>query len=166
MVLVLRSTNRREWPATIPFNIKMEPVQMQRKFQIKQRTLTYLSIAAAALALGAGAFAQGTGFKRTPLQRSDDPGSQAYEVIQGQADIDPGGSSGMHYHHGIEMGYIVSGEIQLERAGKPTATIKAGEAFLIDPTVHHNATNKSPSPARVLATYVVEKGKPLAENVK
>jgi len=142
---------------------------MQREQSLKRRVLIGLVVVVLGAFAGVGierVIAQGTGFKRTPLQKTDDPGAATYEAIQGQADVDPAGTSGMHYHHGIEMGYVVAGEIQIERMGKPTATFKAGEVFLIDPMMHHNATNKGSAPAKIVATYIVEKGKPLAEPVK
>jgi quercetin dioxygenase-like cupin family protein len=41
-------------------------------------------------------------------------------------------------------------------------TVTAGQAFLIPAGAIHNATNKGSGTARILATYIVEKGKPLA----
>ena len=40
--------------------------------------------------------------------------------------------------------------------------LNTGQAFLIPAGAIHNATNNGSSTARVLATYIVEKGKPLA----
>ena len=45
-------------------------------------------------------------------------------------------------------------------------TLKAGETFFVPSGTVHNATNKGSSKARVLATYIVEKGKPLATAAK
>ena len=46
-----------------------------------------------------------------------------------------------------------------EQAGKPPVTLKAGETFFVPAGTVHNATNKGSARARVLATYIVEKGK-------
>jgi quercetin dioxygenase-like cupin family protein len=54
----------------------------------------------------------------------------------------------------------------LEQDGKPAATLRAGQTFLVPAGTVHNATNSGSSTARVVATYVVEKGKPLATPVK
>ena len=41
-------------------------------------------------------------------------------------------------------------------------TLEAGGTFLIPAGAIHNATNTGTGTARILATYIVEKGKPLA----
>jgi quercetin dioxygenase-like cupin family protein len=112
-----------------------------------------------------GVRAQQQGFSRTVLQRSDlsIPGR---EVVSALAEFQPGGTVGKHTHPGEEVAYVLEGTLVLEQDGKPTVTIKAGETFVIPPGTGHNATNKTSSRARVLATYIVEKGKPLATAVK
>jgi hypothetical protein len=40
--------------------------------------------------------------------------------------------------------------------------VKAGESFIIPAGVVHNATNRGTGVAKIVATYVIEKGKPLA----
>jgi quercetin dioxygenase-like cupin family protein len=57
---------------------------------------------------------------------------------------------------------VLEGTLQLEVAGQPPRTLKAGEAFFIPPGVVHDGRNTGAGPAKVLATYVVEKGKPVA----
>jgi quercetin dioxygenase-like cupin family protein len=111
-----------------------------------------------------GVSAQQAGFKRTLLQQGklSVPGR---EVVQAIAEFQPGGTVGPHTHPGEEIGYVLDGTIVLEQEGKPTVTLGAGKTFLIPPGTVHNATNKSSSPARVLATYIVEEGKPLATPV-
>ncbi len=108
------------------------------------------------------AFAQQPGIKRTILQRTDDPGAATYEAVMGVAEIPPGEMSGKHRHHGIELAYVLEGSVVVERDGKPSVTLKAGEAFKNDAEIH-NARNMSTSLVKILAVYLVEKGKPLAE---
>jgi len=50
-------------------------------------------------------------------------------------------------------------EYQLE--GKPPVTLKAGEALFIPAGTIHTAKNVGTGNAAELATYIVEKGKPL-----
>jgi quercetin dioxygenase-like cupin family protein len=57
---------------------------------------------------------------------------------------------------------VLEGTILLEQEGKPAVTLSAGKTFLIPPNTIHNATNTTSSVARVLANYIVEKGKPVA----
>jgi quercetin dioxygenase-like cupin family protein len=136
----------------------------------KQSVLKGVAILTFGAVLGVGldrlVTAQAELFKRTPLQKVDDPGAANYDVVMGSADVLPGGTSGMHWHHGLEASYVIDGEIVVQVEGQPDRTVKAGEPFKIDPTKHHNAINKSSKPTKILAVYIVEKGKPLAEAVK
>jgi quercetin dioxygenase-like cupin family protein len=112
-------------------------------------------------------FAQSTqpgGIKRTILLRADEPGSTTHEAVMGIAEIPANTNAGRHRHNGIEIGYVLEGSITLEHEGQPTRTLKAGEAFKNDPGVH-DAKNTSGKPVKILAVYLVEKGKPLAEPV-
>jgi quercetin dioxygenase-like cupin family protein len=119
--------------------------------------------AAAFLVLAAGVIvsAQQTGFKRTVLQQADIsvPGR---EVVSAVAEFQPGATPGFHTHPGEEAAYVIEGTVILEVKGKPAVTLGPGKTFFIPAGTVHNATNKGSSMARVLATYIVEKGKPLA----
>jgi len=104
--------------------------------------------------------AQQPGFKRTVLQQGD-LSMAGHEVVTAVAEFQPGGTVGRHTHPGEEVGYVLEGTIVLEQAGKAAVTLKAGQTFLIPAGTIHNATAGT-GQARVLATYIVEKGKPLA----
>jgi quercetin dioxygenase-like cupin family protein len=124
-----------------------------------------LALALAVLLLAGGVNAQQPGFSRTVIQRGDlsTPGR---EVVSAIAQFEAGATVGSHTHPGEEAGYLLEGTLVFEQAGKPTVTLKAGETFFVPAGVVHNATNKGTSRTRVLATYVVEKGKPLATPAK
>lgn len=130
-------------------------------------------LAAALLVLGIGigilvqsAFAQqpGGGIKRTILQRADEPGASNYEAVMAIAEIAPGASSGRHRHPGTELAYVLEGTLVVEHDGQPPITVKAGEAVKNEAAVH-NAKNIGKTPVKILAVYLVEKGKPMAEPV-
>jgi quercetin dioxygenase-like cupin family protein len=110
------------------------------------------------------AFAQQPGIKRTILLRADDPGSANYEAVMAIAEIAPGAMSGRHRHPGIEVAYILEGSVIIEREGQPPVTVNAGETIKNDAAVH-NARNPGTKPVKILAVYLVEKGKPMAEPV-
>lgn len=114
-------------------------------------------------ALGATALvcAQQAGFSRRVLQDQNmsDPVRHAVQVV---AEFAPGGAAGKHTHPGEELGYVLEGTLQLEVAGQPPRTLNAGEAFFIPAGVVHDGKNTGGGPAKVLATYIVEKGKPVA----
>jgi quercetin dioxygenase-like cupin family protein len=119
----------------------------------------------AVLLVAGGVSAQQKGFSRTVIQRGDlsTPGR---EVVSAIAEFEPGATVGRHTHPGEEAGYLLEGTLVFEQAGKPTVTLKAGETFFVPAGTVHDATNKGSSRARVLATYIVEKGKPLATPAK
>ncbi len=60
------------------------------------------------------------------------------------------------------VGYVLEGSLLIEQDGK-SSTLTAGQTVIIPAGVAHNNTNNSTTTARMLATYVVEKGKPLNE---
>jgi quercetin dioxygenase-like cupin family protein len=100
-------------------------------------------------------------FKRTVLQQQDisAPGRQAVMAL---GEFQPGGGPGPHTHPGEEISYVIEGSVVLEQTGRPNVTVKAGESFIIPAGVVHNATNRGTGIAKIVATYVIEKGKPLA----
>jgi quercetin dioxygenase-like cupin family protein len=110
------------------------------------------------------AFAQQPSIKRTILQRSDDPGNPKYEAVMGVSEIPPGGTSGRHRHPGIELAYVLDGAVELQQEGKAPVTVKAGDVIKNESNIHV-ATNKGTKSVKILAVYIVEKGKPLAEPV-
>jgi quercetin dioxygenase-like cupin family protein len=115
--------------------------------------------------LVAAAGAQSPTFKRTVVQQGDlsTPGR---EVIQAIGEFQPGASPGRHTHAGEEVGYVLDGTLLVEQEGKPPVTLKTGGAFIIPAGTIHNATNTGSGVAKILATYIVEKGKPLATPAK
>ena len=118
------------------------------------------------IAVDRTAFAQQPqpGIKRTILQRVDEPGAPNYEAVMAIAEIPPGMSSGRHKHPGIELAYILDGSMTVERDGSAATIVKAGDAVMNKAEVH-NAKNTTAKPVKILAVYLVEKGKPMAETV-
>ena len=126
------------------------------------RTFTLTIVA---LALTGAVAAQQPAFKRTVLQQSD-ISAPGREVIQAVADFEPRATPGRHTHPGEEIGYVLEGTFLVEQEGKAPVTLKAGGTFLIPAGTIHNATNTGSGPGKILATYIVEKGKPLATPAK
>lgn len=109
--------------------------------------------------------AQQPGFKRVELQRHD-IAIEGREAVQARAEIEPGASVPKHTHPGDEVAYVLDGQLTLEVDGKPPATLKTGDVFFIPSGQAHAVKNVGKSQAKILATYIVEKGKPLASPVK
>ena len=125
------------------------------------RIATAAGAALSAAGLVVGVWAQQPAFKRTVLQQADIsvPGREAVTAV---AEFEPGAAAGRHTHPGEEIGYVLDGQLLVEQDGKPAVTLRAGQTFLIPSGAVHNATNSGSTTARVVATYLVEKGKPLA----
>ena len=125
--------------------------------------VSVVSMAAWIAAVGICA-AQQPAFKRTEVQRGDlsAPGREGVQAI---AEFPPNVAAGRHTHPGEEMGYVLEGTFRVEIDGQPAVTKKTGEAFFVPAGRTHNATNVGTGTARILATYIVEKGKPLATPV-
>lgn len=120
-----------------------------------------VTLALVAFVLTGVLVAQQPAFKRTVLQQSD-ISVAGHEVISAVADFEPRATPGRHTHFGEEIGYVLEGTFLIEQEGKAPVTLKAGGSFLIPAGTIHNATNTGAGPGKILATYVVEKGKPLA----
>jgi quercetin dioxygenase-like cupin family protein len=104
-------------------------------------------------------------FKRTVLQQAD-LSAPGREVVQALAEVQPGASAGRHTHPGEEIAYVLAGPVVVEIDGQAPKTLQTGEVFLIPAGRIHNATNHGTGVARIVATYVIEKGKPVATPVQ
>ncbi len=128
---------------------------------------TLLTGTAVALTIAAAAAQQpapNTTFKRTMLVQAD-LSAPGREVVQALAEIQPGGASGKHTHPGEEIAHVIAGTLVVESPGKPARTLQAGESMVIPAGTVHDAINRGSAVTKVLATYVIEKGKPVATTV-
>lgn len=131
---------------------------------------TTLIIGAAMLIAGTGvapgvAQSQQAGSKRTDLQRHD-LSAPGREVIQTRVDFDPGYVSPKHKHPGEEIIYVLEGTLEYGVEGQPTKIYKPGDVLMVPAETVHWARNVGSSNGAELATYIVEKGKPLFVLVK
>ncbi|MDP9364747.1 MAG: cupin domain-containing protein [Chloroflexota bacterium] len=99
--------------------------------------------------------------KRTQLQQaaSSIPGR---EIVQVLTEIPAGVEWGWHEHPGEEVGYILAGTVEMMIRDRPTLTLRAGDPFLIPSRTPHNALDVGPETGRMLSTYIVDVGQPLA----
>jgi len=122
-------------------------------------------VAVAALLVASGLtshviLAQQSGIKRTDVQRQD-LDVTGREVIQVRVDFAPGVAFARHSHPGAEIAYVLEGTLEYQLDGKSPVTLKAGEALFIPAGAIHTAKNVGTVNASELATYIVEKDKPL-----
>jgi quercetin dioxygenase-like cupin family protein len=85
-----------------------------------------------------------------------------YETVVAEVTLAVGAREGRHTHPGTLIGYLLQGELTLEVEGQPTKVYKAGDAALIPAGVVHEGRNTGSVPTKVIATFIVEKGKPLS----
>ena len=119
----------------------------------------------AVLIVGSGAAlqvatAQQGGVKRTDLQKHD-LSIAGREAVQVRVDFAPGAVAPRHTHPGEEIIYVLEGSLEYEIEGQPPVTLKAGDVLFIPAGTIHAAKNVGIDNAAELATYIVEKGKPL-----
>jgi quercetin dioxygenase-like cupin family protein len=105
--------------------------------------------------------AQPTGIKRTLLMKKELAGIEGREVYLGTAEIAPGASAGRHFHDGHEIGYVLEGTAHFEVEGQAPVELKPGDHYHVEAGKRHDARNTGTGPAKVLAIYLIEKGKPL-----
>ena len=87
-------------------------------------------------------------------------------MIQVRVDFASGTAFGKHSHPGEEIAYVLEGTLEYQFEGRPPVTLKVGEAVFIPAGTVHAAKNVGTGNAAELATYVVEKGKPLVVMVE
>ena len=111
------------------------------------------------------ASAEESEIRRTALQRHDlsVPGR---EVVQVLVEFAPGAEFPRHSHPGEEIVYIVEGALEYRLDGKPPVILKVGEVLFIAAGEVHAVMNVGSGHAAELATYIVDKEKPLLAIVK
>ncbi len=122
---------------------------------------TVLVAGAVSIVFAGAVLAQQPGLLRTPLQ-SQELSAPGRVAVQVRAEFEPGAAAGRHTHPGEELGYVMEGQLELRVEGQPSRIIKAGETFFVPAGVVHDGVNMTESKAKMLGTYVIEKGKPVA----
>ena len=119
----------------------------------------------AMLIAGSGLTALVTNAQQPGITRSDivrhDLGVAGREVIQVCVDFAQRVAFGRHSHPGAEVAYVLEGTLEYQFEGESPVTLNAGEALFIPAGTIHAAKNVGTGNAAELATYIVEKGKPL-----
>jgi quercetin dioxygenase-like cupin family protein len=113
----------------------------------------------------AAAFLAAAAIQAQPITRHDlqrhDLSTRGWEAIQVRVDFEPHAVAPRHKHPGEEIIYVLSGTLEYRLDGQAPVTLKAGDVLFVPYGVVHSAAELAGSPASELATYVVEKGKPL-----
>jgi quercetin dioxygenase-like cupin family protein len=102
---------------------------------------------------------------RTLLQHSDLPVS-AQTATLGRVVIKAGEPPVWHVHPGVEIGYVLTGQMLLSVAGTPDLTLGPGQSFLVPRRTLHASQAVGDRDATVISTWVTDIGRPLATPAK
>lgn len=104
--------------------------------------------------------AQKSGVTRTDLQKHD-ISVAGREIVQSRIDFEPHTAFGKHSHPGEEVIYVLEGSLEYQIEDETPLTLQAGQVLFIPAGQIHSARNNTNNKASELATYIVEKGKPI-----
>ena len=124
------------------------------------RMLAAVTLAATAILVMHPALAQMSALQRTDLVRHDldVPGR---ETLQTRVDFAPGALAPAHTHPGVEVAHVLEGTLEYRLDDGAPITLQAGQSLFIPAGTKHSARNVGSGKASELATYFVEKDKPL-----
>lgn len=102
----------------------------------------------------------GEPLSRTDLQRHDlsIPGREA---LQTRVDFQPGAQAARHKHPGEEIIYVLKGTLTYDIDGQGSKTVTAGDVLFVPAETFHSVRNVGDDEGSELATYIVDKDKPL-----
>ena len=86
-------------------------------------------------------------------------------AVTGLVIFPPGSSAGHHIHHGVESGYVLSGEVEIIEDGEPARIYRAGETFVTTRNHPHISQNPGAVEARAVVTWIVDADEPLTTPV-
>jgi quercetin dioxygenase-like cupin family protein len=142
---------------------------------MKARAITFSLVAGSLVAMSTGTLVfgkdavalQGPEAKRTIAERHDQDGVPGKEIVLGTAEFPKGATIGWHVHAGDEAGYVVRGTLILKTRGQPDRVLKAGDTFFNPQGAIHSLSAPPVSDGgAVFSTWVVDKGKPLAQPIE
>jgi len=102
---------------------------------------------------------------RVDLQRHD-ISVAGHEAVQVRVDFTPRALAPRHRHPGEEVIYVLKGTLTYDIDGQGARTVKPGDVLFVPAETWHSVRNIGTDQGSELATYIVEKGKPLVELAK
>ena len=98
--------------------------------------------------------------KRKALAKQELASAPGHDAVLSLVELAPGSAEGKHTHPGELLGYVEEGSLTLNVEGKPAATVKRGESFVVPAGATHWGENNTKGPVRIVAALILEKGKP------
>ncbi|HEY6908603.1 MAG TPA: cupin domain-containing protein [Myxococcales bacterium] len=119
-----------------------------------------LSLAVVLAFTASGVRAQDKGeIKRKMLTKQELTSAPGHEAVLSQVELAPGAAEAKHTHPGELLGFVDEGTLTLFVEGKQS-TLERGESFFVPAGAIHWGENHSKKPVRIIATLILEKGKP------
>ena len=125
---------------------------------------TWLAALALAMVAAVGIDAQQPQVERKVLLQQD-VSAAGYQNLMVAVTIPGGAREGRHTHPGTAIVHVVEGALTLDHDGRMRATYKAGDTFSVDARTVHEGMNLGTTAVKAIASFVVEKGKPLTSQV-
>ena len=100
------------------------------------------------------------GFLAKPMQVSPISGVDGKEAVFINVTMEPGASSPRHTHPGDCYGAIIDGNVELFVEGQEVRRFSTGQAWHNPRGPVHYFKNVGDTPARLVNTLIVDKGKP------
>lgn len=102
--------------------------------------------------------------QRVEQKRTDLSGAPGMEVIASTAEYRPGEETRRHFHHGVEMAYVVQGA-RLQAPGKEAITLETGTTIMNLRDVKHGGLKVvGDTSLKLFTVHIVDKGKPLYDD--
>jgi len=102
---------------------------------------------------------------RKELGRADLSGAPGMEVVLSLIEYKPGEELPAHFHHGVEVAYVLEGGM-VEVPGKPAFAIPTGAPIVNLRDVPHGFKVAGDKTIKLFTVHIVDKGKPLYDWVK
>lgn len=99
---------------------------------------------------------------RKEAKRTDLSGAPGMEVISSVVEYKKGETASPHFHHGVEVAYVLQGT-QILRAGtKEPSMLETGTVINnLREVVHGGFSVTGETPLKLFTVHIVDKGKPL-----
>jgi quercetin dioxygenase-like cupin family protein len=120
---------------------------------------------AAALAHSVAAQTVTDSAQRVEQKRADLTGAPGMEVIVSVAEYKTGDAVMLHFHHGVEAGYVVQGATVQSPGKDPVILATGATIFNLRDVPHAGWKVVSETPLKLFTVHIVDKGQPLYEPV-
>jgi quercetin dioxygenase-like cupin family protein len=118
-----------------------------------------------ALGLATGLVAQTSTHspQRVEQKRADLSGAPGMEVIASIVELNPGESSELHFHHGVEAAYVIQGAVVQMQDADPVALATGATVFNLRDAKHGAFKIVGDISLKLFTVHVVDKDKELYE---